>query len=52
MADLANPAFTYEDKARELLEATRWPEGPICLFCGQMDTVRPLGGGSMGPGWY
>ena len=28
MCDLTNPAFTDEDKARELLEASRWPDGP------------------------
>ncbi len=52
MSDLSNPAFTNEDKARELLEITRWPNGPICPFCGQMETVKPLNGNSMGPGWY
>jgi transposase-like protein len=50
--DLTNPAFTNEDKARAFLEASRWPDGPVCPFCGQMDTVKPLGGKSMGPGWY
>jgi transposase-like protein len=50
--DLTNPAFTNEDKARELLEASRWPDGPVCAFCGQFDTVKALGGKSMGPGWY
>jgi transposase-like protein len=52
MCDLTNPAFTDEDKAREFLEASRWPDGPVCPFCGQLDTVKPLGGASMGPGWY
>jgi len=52
MCDLTNPAFADEDKAREYLEASRWPDGPVCPFCGQMDTVKPLGGKSMGPGWY
>jgi transposase-like protein len=52
MCDLTNPAFTDENKAREFLEASRWPEGPVCPFCGQMDTVNPLGGKSMGAGWY
>jgi transposase-like protein len=52
MCDLTNPAFTDEDKAREFLEASRWPDGPVCPFCGQLDTVKPLGGKSMGPGWY
>src|SRR5712672_3496959 len=52
MCDLTNPAFTNEDKARELLEKSRWPDGPVCPHCGQLDTVRVLGGKSMGPGWY
>jgi transposase-like protein len=49
---LTNPAFTDEDKAREFLEASRWPDGPVCPFCGRLDTVAKLGGKSMGPGWY
>jgi transposase-like protein len=52
MCDLTNPAFTDEDEARKLLEATRWPNGPVCPFCGLTETVKPLGGKSMGPGWY
>jgi transposase-like protein len=52
MCDLTNPAFTDEDKAREFLEISRWPDGPVCPFCGQLDTVAKLGGKSMGPGWY
>lgn len=52
MCDLTNPAFTDENKARELLEASRWPDGPVCPECGQLDTVSRLGGKSMGPGWY
>ena len=52
MCDLTNPAFTDEDKAREYLEKSRWPSGPVCPFCGQFETVKALGGKSMGPGWY
>ena len=52
MCDLTNPAFTDENKAREFLEASRWPDGPVCPFCGQLDTVSPFNGKSMGPGWY
>ena len=52
MCNLTNPAFTDENKAREFLENSRWPDGPVCPFCGQLDTVKPLGGNSMGPGWY
>jgi transposase-like protein len=50
--DLTNPAFSDETKAREFLEASRWPDGAVCPHCGQLDTVKPLGGKSMGPGWY
>src|SRR3984893_818173 len=52
MCDLTNPAFTDEVKAREFLEASRWPDGAVCPFCGQQDTAHPLGGKSMGPGWF
>ncbi len=52
MCNLTNPAFTNEDKAREFLEKTRWPDGPVCPFCGQLSAVGRLGGKSMGPGWY
>jgi transposase-like protein len=52
MCDLTNPAFTDEDEARKFLEASRWPNGVVCPFCGQQETVKQLGGPSMGPGWY
>ena len=26
-------AYADEDKARELLEAWRWPKGPVCPHC-------------------
>jgi transposase-like protein len=31
---ILEPHFTDEDKAREYLEAMRWPDGPICPHCG------------------
>ena len=34
MFDLTNPIFNDEDKAREHLEALRWPDGPVCVHCG------------------
>jgi hypothetical protein len=37
MTDLTNPIFTDEDKAREHLEALRWPKGPVCPHCGSTD---------------
>jgi transposase-like protein len=50
--DLTNPIFTDTDAARRHFEAIRWPNGPYCPFCGQSETVKELGGKSMGPGWY
>jgi transposase-like protein len=34
MTDLTHPIFNDEDKAREHLEALRWPNGPVCPHCG------------------
>jgi len=39
-ADLRNPAFQDDDKAREALEAIRWPEGPFCPHCGNSDQEK------------
>jgi transposase-like protein len=52
MIDLTNPIFTDEAKAREHFESIRWPDGPYCPYCGQFETVKKLGGKSMGDGWY
>ena len=52
MIDITAPIYTDEDKAREHLEAIRWPDGVTCPFCGSVDHVKPLGGKSMGLGWY
>jgi transposase-like protein len=50
---LSLPIFNDEDAARAYLEAQRWPDGPVCPFCGQFETVQALPqAGSMGPGWY
>ncbi len=40
MAAYDNPIFTDPDKAREHLEAQRWPNGPICPHCGNCDPER------------
>ena len=39
-ADLQNPAFTNEDQAREAFEAVRWPNGPVCPHCGNLDQEK------------
>jgi len=42
---LAHPIFSDADKAREHLEAQRWPDGPVCPHCGATDDhVRSLKG--------
>jgi transposase-like protein len=39
-ADLQNPIFNDLNKAREALEAVRWPDGPVCPHCGNTDQGR------------
>lgn len=46
MCDLSAPHFKDETKAREHLEALRWPHGPVCPECGVVGghyaiTTRP-----------
>jgi transposase-like protein len=39
-ANLQNPIFTDEAKAREWLEARIWPNGTVCPHCGNADKAR------------
>ncbi|MGH6836330.1 MAG: IS1595 family transposase [Methylocella sp.] len=39
-SDIQNPAFTDDNKAREALEGIRWPDGPYCPHCGNLDQER------------
>jgi transposase-like protein len=50
--ELSHPCFHDDEPARVTFESIRWPNGPFCPHCGAFDTVAPLGGESMGPGWY
>ena len=34
--------FSDEDKAREFLEAIRWPDGPVCPHCGEVNNAYRL----------
>ena len=34
--------FSNEDKAREFLEKLRWPDGPVCPHCGELDNAYRL----------
>jgi transposase-like protein len=40
MNDITAPRFTNADKAREHLEALRWPDGPFCPHCGSFKATR------------
>jgi transposase-like protein len=52
-ANLQNPIFTDETKAREWLEARVWPRGPICPHCGATgEDVTALNGKAHRPGVY
>ena len=52
-ANLQNPIFTDETKAREWLEARIWPTGPVCPHCGSTgDDVTALNGKAHRPGLY
>lgn len=49
-ADLFAPQFQDADKAREHLEALRWPNGPVCPHCGVEGDHYALKGASHRPG--
>lgn len=40
MTNITAPHFHDETKAREHLEAIRWPEGPFCPHCGSFAATR------------
>ncbi len=51
--NLTDPIFTDEAKAREHLEAIRWPDGkPICVHCGGVERVYRLEGKAHRPGLF
>jgi transposase-like protein len=53
-ANLQNPIFTDETKAREWLETRVWPTGVVCRHCGNADASRiaSLKGKAHRPGVY
>jgi transposase-like protein len=42
-ADLTNPVFTNEEAALAHLEASRWPNGAFCGYCGSTNVTRMKG---------
>src|SRR5271155_4324186 len=51
-ANLQNPIFTDNDKAREWLEARVWPTGRVCPHCGVISYSTLLKGEKHRPGVY
>ncbi len=49
---LTDPIFTDADKARAHLEATRWPNGPVCPHCGVVNEATALNGKAHRAGVY
>lgn len=52
MSNLNAPHFQDADKARQYLEAVRWPHGPVCPHCGAVGGHYALGGDSTRAGLY
>ncbi len=50
--NLTSPIFTDASAAREHLEKTRWPHGPICPHCGIVDDATGLKGKAHRAGLY
>jgi transposase-like protein len=50
MNALTDAIYNDENKAREHLEALRWPDGPICPHCGTVDNAKRLEGKAARPG--
>jgi transposase-like protein len=51
-AILNQPQFQDADKAREYLEALRWPHGAVCPHCGSLGKHLALKGSKYRPGLY
>lgn len=48
--NLTHPIFNDQDKARQHLEAQRWPNGPVCPHCGATsEHVRAIVGARANP---
>lgn len=50
--DITDPIYHDATKAREYLEALRWPNGPICPHCGVEDQATKLAGKAHRAGLY
>ncbi len=48
--NLTDKIFHDDEAARLHLEAQRWPDGPYCPHCGEVDAITRLAGASTRPG--
>jgi len=44
--------FTNEETARAFFESQRWPDGPVCPHCGEVDNAYKLAGKTTRKGLY
>src|SRR5437667_91107 len=44
--------FTNEDKALAFFEKQRWPDGPVCPHCGEINNAYKLAGKTTRKGLY
>lgn len=52
MTDLSSNIFHDETAARTFLEEQRWPDGPYCPHCGELENVTRMKGKSHRPGLH
>jgi transposase-like protein len=50
MNALTDAIYNDENKAREHLEAMRWPDGPVCPHCGVVGNAKRMEGKATRPG--
>src|SRR5258707_42704 len=41
--NITSDCYSDADKAREYLEAQRWPDGPVCAHCGSLNATTLQG---------
>lgn len=51
-SNTTDPIYSDPDKAREFLEAVRWPNGPVCPHCGVVNSATLMKGKAHRPGLY
>ena len=52
MATFLEVSAYSEDEAREYMERIRWPEGPVCPHCGDVERAKRMGGNATRPGLF